>query len=78
MMNTMGHHHYQEILREILSSQNFKHINIVVFEGSHDVTIQKIKFKKTCRKRCLGIKEPHLQQKKNVYSTEDTNLSYPY
>ena len=46
MMNTVDHLHYQEILREILSSENFKHINIVVFEGSHDATVQKTKFKK--------------------------------
>ena len=43
MMNTMDHHHYQEILREILSSENFKDINIVVFEGSRDVIVQKTK-----------------------------------
>jgi len=44
MMNTVDHLHYQEILREIRSSENFKHINIVVFEGSHDATVQKTKF----------------------------------
>ena len=46
MMNTMDHLHYEEILREILSSENFKHINFVVFEGPRDVKVQKTKLKK--------------------------------
>ena len=62
-MNTMDHLHYEEILREILSSENFKHINFVVFEGPRDVKVQKTKFKKkNCFKRYLGIREAHLQQ----------------
>ena len=41
MMNIMDHLHYEEILREILSSENFKHINFLVLEGPRDVTVQK-------------------------------------
>jgi len=32
--------------KEILSSENFKHINFVVFEGPRDVTVQQTKLKK--------------------------------
>jgi hypothetical protein len=44
--------HYDEytgpssLSRNFKRNENLKHINIVVFEGSHDVTVQKTKFKK--------------------------------
>jgi hypothetical protein len=45
--DTMDHLHFQEILREILSFENNKQINITIFEGSRDATVQKMKQKIT-------------------------------